>query len=85
MRISKSNLLVGFCLFALGAISQKIVSKLIKNRKSVTKKSLCDLVGNTPLIYLKSLSKLCNCEIYAKAEFLNPTGSMKDRAALGMI
>jgi cysteine synthase A len=43
------------------------------------------LVGNTPLIYLKSLSTLCGCEIYAKGEFLNPSGSMKDRTALAII
>jgi cysteine synthase A len=42
-------------------------------------------IGNTPLIYLNSLSKLTGCEIYGKAEFMNPGGSVKDRAALGMI
>ena len=42
-------------------------------------------IGNTPLIYLESLSKLTGCEIYGKAEFMNPGGSVKDRAALGMI
>ncbi|CAG8571683.1 7430_t:CDS:2 [Paraglomus occultum] len=43
------------------------------------------LVGNTPLIRLKSLSEATGCEILAKAEFLNPGGSPKDRAALNMI
>ena len=42
-------------------------------------------IGNTPLIYLKSLSKLTGAEVYGKAEFMNPGGSVKDRAALGMI
>jgi cysteine synthase A len=42
-------------------------------------------IGNTPLIYINSLSKLTGCEIYGKAEFMNPGGSVKDRAALGMI
>ncbi|MEI8027396.1 MAG: cysteine synthase A [Pseudomonadota bacterium] len=46
---------------------------------------LGDTVGSTPLIKIKSLSKLTGCEIYGKAEFLNPGGSVKDRAALGMI
>ena len=42
-------------------------------------------VGNTPLILLKNLSALTGCEIYGKAEFMNPGGSVKDRTALGMI
>jgi len=42
-------------------------------------------VGNTPLVYIDSLSKLTGCNIYGKAEFLNPGGSVKDRAAKGII
>lgn len=42
-------------------------------------------VGNTPLIELKSLSALTGCKIYAKAEYLNPCGSVKDRAAKFLI
>ncbi len=42
-------------------------------------------VGNTPLIRLNKLSELTGCEILAKAEFMNPGGSVKDRAALGII
>ena len=42
-------------------------------------------VGNTPLIRLKSFSEETGCEILAKAEFLNPGGSVKDRAALYII
>jgi cysteine synthase A len=40
-----------------------------------------DTVGNTPLIRLRKASELTGCEIYGKAEFLNPGGSVKDRAA----
>lgn len=47
--------------------------------------SVWDLVGDTPLIRIDSLSKLTGCEIYGKAEFLNPGGSVKDRAAKGII
>lgn len=44
------------------------------------------LIGNTPLIKLKSLSEATGCEIFAKAEFLNGAGnSPKDRVALSMI
>ena len=49
------------------------------------KKSVIDLIGNTPLIYLKEASELTGCKIYGKAEFLNPGQSVKDRAALYII
>ena len=42
-------------------------------------------VGNTPLIRLHRLSDETGCEILGKAEFLNPGGSVKDRAALFII
>jgi cysteine synthase A len=44
-----------------------------------------DSIGNTPLIKLKAASASTGCEIYGKAEFLNPGGSVKDRAALAII
>ncbi len=42
-------------------------------------------VGNTPLIRLNSFSEETGCEILGKAEFLNPGGSVKDRAALYIV
>ena len=42
-------------------------------------------VGRTPLIRLRRLSEQTGCDILAKAEFMNPGGSIKDRAALGII
>jgi cysteine synthase A len=42
-------------------------------------------IGNTPLIRLKAASEATGCEILGKAEFLNPGGSVKDRAALAII
>ena len=42
-------------------------------------------VGSTPLLRLREASKLTGCDIYGKCEFLNPGGSVKDRAALGII
>lgn len=42
-------------------------------------------IGNTPLIRLNSLSDETGCEILGKAEFLNPGGSVKDRAALYIV
>jgi cysteine synthase A len=49
------------------------------------KHGFIDTVGNTPLIRLNSFSDETGCEILGKAEFLNPGGSVKDRAALYMI
>jgi cysteine synthase len=42
-------------------------------------------IGNTPLIRLRGPSELTGCEILGKAEFLNPGGSVKDRAALYIV
>ena len=42
-------------------------------------------IGNTPLIRLKKASEITKCEIYGKAEFMNPGGSVKDRAAKAII
>jgi cysteine synthase len=49
------------------------------------KRGFVEAVGNTPLIRLNSLSDETGCEILGKAEFLNPGGSVKDRAALYII
>jgi cysteine synthase A len=48
-------------------------------------RQLVDCVGNTPLIRLNTISERTGCEILGKAEFMNPGGSVKDRAALGMV
>ncbi|MEM8807485.1 MAG: cysteine synthase A [Cyanobacteria bacterium P01_G01_bin.38] len=49
------------------------------------KQGFVGTVGNTPLIRLNSFSEETGCEILGKAEFLNPGGSVKDRAALYII
>ena len=46
---------------------------------------LLDAIGNTPLVRLRSVSEATGCDIYGKAEFMNPGGSVKDRAALAII
>lgn len=51
----------------------------------MTKGSVANIVGQTPLIKIQSLSEKTGCEIYGKAEFMNPGGSIKDRTALGII
>jgi S-sulfo-L-cysteine synthase (O-acetyl-L-serine-dependent) len=48
--------------------------------------SLLELIGNTPLVHLTRIgSEFANIEFYAKAEWFNPGGSVKDRPALSMI
>ncbi|MGK7882970.1 MAG: cysteine synthase A [Crocosphaera sp.] len=49
------------------------------------KEGFVGTVGNTPLIRLKSFSEQTGCNILGKAEFINPGGSVKDRAALYII
>jgi len=44
-----------------------------------------DLIGNTPLVRLRKASELTGCEVLGKCEFLNPGGSVKDRAALFIV
>ncbi|WP_438991283.1 cysteine synthase A [Lentibacter sp.] len=48
-------------------------------------RDLAEAVGNTPLIRLRKVSEETGCDIYGKAEFLNPGQSVKDRAALYII
>ena len=50
-----------------------------------TRNGFAGSVGNTPLIRIRGLSEATGCEILGKAEFLNPGGSVKDRAALWMV
>ncbi len=53
--------------------------------KNSIKNNFVDTVGSTPLIKLKRASEITGCEIYGKAEFLNPGSSIKDRAAKGIV
>ena len=49
------------------------------------KSSVLDAIGDTPLIRLRRASEQTGCEIWGKAEFMNPGQSVKDRAALSII
>ena len=50
-----------------------------------TRNGFVETIGNTPLIRLNKISDETGCEILGKAEFLNPGGSVKDRAALAIV
>ena len=47
--------------------------------------SILDLIGNTPLVKIRRMNSNPHVSVYAKLEYLNPGGSIKDRAALFMI
>ncbi len=49
------------------------------------RQSLAEMIGGTPLVLLRKASRETGCTILGKAEFLNPGGSIKDRAALFII
>jgi cysteine synthase len=54
-------------------------------RRSVAVASILDAIGNTPLVRLRHCVPANGAELWLKLEYLNPTGSMKDRMALAMI
>ncbi|MFA4850988.1 MAG: cysteine synthase A [Bacteroidales bacterium] len=47
--------------------------------------NILELIGNTPLVRLNSITKNCQAEVLAKLEFFNPASSVKDRIGLAMI
>ena len=61
--------------------------RLLIKIKTMTqiKNNFLESIGNTPLIKLKAASEITGCHIFGKAEYLNPGGSVKDRAALALI
>eukprot|EP00736_Rhodelphis_marinus_P012211 Rmarinus@m.23808 len=77
--------------FATGMVVCHCVESLwsyrTSRRKTLTpiSKGFVGTVGNTPLVYIESLSELTGCQIYAKAEYLNGGCSVKDRVALQIV
>lgn len=66
-------------------VTYTIVSSYPENNTPKKKKNVADLIGNTPMVRIASLSEHTGCEIYAKLEMANPGGSAKDRVALSVI
>lgn len=60
--------------------SKAIPSSYYKNQQSASTNGFIGAIGNTPLIRLNTLSEESDAEILGKAEFMNPGGSVKDRA-----
>src|SRR3954464_3998999 len=57
----------------------------MRRRRMEIRDGFIGTIGNTPLIKLRRASELTGCNILGKAEFLNPGGSVKDRAALFIV
>jgi len=62
----------------------RFASRRRRGRPS-TYNSVLELIGNTPLVRIDSLSRETGCMVLGKAEFLNPGGSVKDRVALRIV
>jgi len=60
-------------------------TKTIEGSRLRVADDITQLVGETPILQLKRLVPPGSAEVYAKLEYLNPGGSVKDRAAIGMI
>lgn len=60
-------------MFQIGGLCLRVVDDILK------------LIGNTPMVRLKSIPKSTDASVYVKLEYLNPSGSLKDRIALEMI
>ncbi|CAG8473460.1 8717_t:CDS:2 [Cetraspora pellucida] len=94
-----TTLVFGLIAGVVLTISTNSLLKWIKKKQTTSRSDVHDnytgtenivdgvlgLIGNTPLMRIKSLSEATGCEILAKVEFLNPGGSLKDRAALNII
>lgn len=81
---------ISVLLCSLYVISSKRRAASHSRGKTITKNKpkrngIVGAIGNTPLIRITSLSEATGCEILAKAEFLNPGGSVKDRVAVKII
>jgi cysteine synthase len=61
------------------------VLKTIERTRPPVADDITQLVGETPLLRLKRFASHTTADIYAKLEYLNPGGSVKDRAAMGMV
>ncbi|CCF34528.1 cysteine synthase [Colletotrichum higginsianum] len=74
-----------FATTAARAIDPPSAYSLTLSRAQGVVKGLTGAIGNTPLIRLNRLSAETGCEVLGKAEFMNPGGSVKDRAALYVV
>jgi len=63
----------------------RVQTKSIESSRLRVADDITDLVGETPILHLRRIAPPSSAAIYAKLEYLNPGGSVKDRAAIGII
>lgn len=83
--ISWRDALSGLSVLIAAYSTYKYYRALDKSGIPPVKEGVEELIGNTPLVLVKSLSKATGCEVYAKMELCNPAGSAKDRVAYSVI
>jgi cysteine synthase A len=89
--MSRSNLPVVACWCCVASVVSFAVGVWFANscgrpeRRPTVKRGVQELIGDTPLIRIQSLSAATGCEILAKMELQNPGGSAKDRVALAIV
>ncbi|KAJ3207956.1 hypothetical protein HDU67_007112 [Dinochytrium kinnereticum] len=83
LNLAIATLAIGIGISAAVALLRGMKGKRL--RSNAVKDGICGLIGNTPVIRIKSLSDATGCDVYAKLEFLNIGGSLKDRLALQMM
>lgn len=78
-------LLIGSSFLTYHIVKKSSKPSCKRNETPSVKDNIADLIGDTPMVKINSLSKETDCEIYAKLELANPGGSAKDRVALAVI
>jgi cysteine synthase A len=71
--------------YALALVTCRVPLKPIQREGLRVADDITKLVGSTPILQLKRLTQQGSADVFAKLEYLNPGGSVKDRAAIGMI
>lgn len=86
--MSLSSLRVAIALAAAAVAISKLYEHIKDKQLTVLRprtRGVESLIGNTPMVEIKSLSRLTGCKIWAKLELANPGGSAKDRVALAIL
>lgn len=79
-----SATIISGSIISVGCFLFKVIQHFTKKKEKKVKKGILEMMKNTPLLYIKSLSELTGCEIYGKCEYMLPYTS-KDRMIKNII